>query len=122
MSRIRGKQIETQTITNQNIYIGLPPVLPTDAVSLEFLETVLSGITVSGASFIGEPRNGNWATEGGYFQGTWDSVTPIGYAFDDVSIVIGKLLPSPPPRLSTKSLTISSLYSANRQATGVLTS
>ena len=119
MSRIRGKQIETHTITNENIYIGLPPLSGTDAVSLSYLDEILSGITLSGSSFVGAPRNGDWATEGGYFQGTWENSTPIGYAFDDVSIVVGKLLPTIPPNLSTKTLSYPSLYIALTQGTGV---
>ena len=120
MGRIRGKQIDIQTITNENIYIGLPPINPTDAISLEYLDIVLSGLTLSGSSMVGDPRNGDWATEGGYFQGVWENTTPTGFAFDDLSIVIGKLLPTPPPNLSTKTLLYGSLYTAREQSSGTI--
>lgn len=119
-TKVKGKQIEDHTITNQQIYIAIPPSAATDAVSKEYLEAyVMSGLT-SGVTVIGAPRDGSWdnSTSDGLLSFTNDTL--IGYAINDINSILAKLAPTPSPNLSTRTLSISSLYSAAEQGSGTV--
>jgi len=67
---------------------------------------------------IGNPRDGVWNENDGLLSFTDD--TKIGYAINDINLILGKLAPSPPANLSTRTLSLSGVYSAREQNTGTI--
>jgi hypothetical protein len=117
-NKIKGKQIEDKTITNQQISISITPSAATDAVSKSYLEAyVMSGLT-SGTTTIGPPRDGTWDGNDGLLAFT--TTTPTGYAINDINQVLAKLTPALPPNLSTRTLSIASMYTAAAETTGTV--
>jgi hypothetical protein len=99
MSKIKGKQIESNSITNEQIYITTPPALDTDAVNKGYLIDYVNSAATSGSTTIGTPRDGSWDVNKSDGLLPFVSSDKVGWALDDINEVLKALAPPPAPNL-----------------------